>query len=317
MMFKQNTEAEKPSSWLSRLKSGLSKTRDGLGKKLLGVLGGGQINDELYEELESVLLSSDVGFAATNHLLEAIRKKVSLKGLKDSIELKQSLHDSMLELISPLEQQIDLGAHQPLVIMLVGVNGAGKTTSIGKLAHYFQEQGKSVMLAAGDTFRAAARGQLIQWGQRNNVVVISQQSGDAAAVCFDAVQSAIAQKIDIVIIDTAGRLPTQLNLMEEIKKVKRVTAKALSSAPHEILLVLDANIGQNGINQVCAFDDALGLTGLIITKLDGTAKGGVLCAIARARPVPIKFIGVGEGISDLQPFNAVEYVDAIIDTGVK
>jgi fused signal recognition particle receptor len=197
--------------------------------------------------------------------------------------------------------------------MLVGVNGAGKTTSIGKLAKYFQVQGKSVMLAAGDTFRAAAREQLMLWGERNNVTVVSQQSGDSAAVCFDAINSAIANKIDVVLADTAGRLPTQLNLMEEIKKVKRIINKALPNAPHEILLVLDSNIGQNGLNQVKAFDDALNLTGLVLTKLDGTAKGGVICAIARERPIPLRFIGVGEAIDDLRPFNSIDYVNALVD----
>jgi fused signal recognition particle receptor len=196
--------------------------------------------------------------------------------------------------------------------MMVGVNGAGKTTSIGKLAHYFQQQGKSVMLAAGDTFRAAAREQLIEWGKRNNVTVIAQQSGDSAAVCYDAIQAAIARKIDVVLADTAGRLPTQLNLMEEIKKVKRVIAKALPDAPHEVMLVLDATIGQNALNQVRAFDDALALSGLVLTKLDGTAKGGVICAIAKERAIPLRFIGVGESIDDLRPFQAADYVEALL-----
>jgi fused signal recognition particle receptor len=202
---------------------------------------------------------------------------------------------------------------KPFVIMLVGVNGAGKTTSIGKLAKYFQGQGKSVLLAAGDTFRAAAREQLLEWGKRNNVTVISQQKGDSAAVCFDAVNSAIANQIDVVLVDTAGRLPTQLNLMAEIQKVKRVIGKALNGAPHEVLLVLDSNIGQNALNQVKVFDNALKLTGLILTKLDGTAKGGVICAISSVRPVPLRYIGVGEGIDDLRPFDAKSYVDALFD----
>lgn len=300
-------------SWTQRLKLGLSKTRDVLGKKLLGVFGGGKIDEDLYEELESVLLTSDVGVAATMHLLENVRDKVSLRGLKDGAELKTALTDSLVELIKPLEVPLDTSNHQPFVIMMVGVNGAGKTTSIGKLAKYFQQQGKSVMLAAGDTFRAAAKEQLMEWGKRNNVTVIAQQSGDSAAVCYDAIQSAIARKIDIVLADTAGRLPTQLNLMEEIKKVKRVIDKALPGAPHEVMLVLDATIGQNAINQVKAFDDALGLTGLVLTKLDGTAKGGVICAIAKERPVALRFIGVGESIDDLRPFTAKEYVEALLD----
>ncbi|MFN8769271.1 MAG: signal recognition particle-docking protein FtsY [Neisseriaceae bacterium] len=301
----------KQPSWADILKHGLTKTRDNLGKKLLGVFGGGKIDEDLYEELENILLSSDVGYLATTELLNKIRENVSLKGLKDSTELKSCLKTSMNELLTPLEKQLSTENHQPYVIMMVGVNGAGKTTSIGKLAKHFQKQGKTVMLAAGDTFRAAAREQLIEWGKRNNVTVISQQSGDSAAVCYDAIQSAIANKIDIVLADTAGRLPTQLNLMEEIKKVKRVIAKSLDSAPHEVMLVLDANIGQNALAQVKAFDEALGLTGLIVTKLDGTAKGGVICAIAKERPIPLRFIGVGESIDDLRPFSVADYVNAL------
>ncbi len=300
-------------SWTKRLKLGLTKTRDNFGKKLLGIFGGGKIDEALYEELETTLLAADVGIKATNSLLAQIRKKVSLKGLKDGAELKSVLKESLVELLSSIQKPLITHEHKPFVIMMVGVNGAGKTTSIGKLAKYFQGQGKSVMLAAGDTFRAAAREQLIEWGKRNNVTVVSQQSGDSAAVCFDAIQSAIAQKIDIVLADTAGRLPTQLNLMEEIKKVKRVIGKALDGAPHEVLLVLDSNIGQNALNQVRAFDDALSLTGLILTKLDGTAKGGVICAIASERPIPLRFVGVGETIDDLRPFNSTDYVDALFD----
>jgi fused signal recognition particle receptor len=205
-----------------------------------------------------------------------------------------------------------LGREQPLVIMIAGVNGAGKTTTIGKLAKHMQAHGQSVLLAAGDTFRAAAREQLTVWGERNNVTVISQQSGDPAAVAFDAVQSAKARKTDVVMVDTAGRLPTQLHLMDELKKIKRVTAKGMASAPHEVLLVIDGNTGQNALAQVQAFDDALSLTGLVITKLDGTAKGGVLAAIAKVRPVPVYFIGVGEQIEDLQPFSAEDFVDALL-----
>lgn len=300
-------------SWSQRLKSGLAKTRDSFSKKLVGVFGGGKIDEDLYEELETVLLSSDIGIPATAELLERVRSKVRLRDLKDSTQLKIALQESIAEILQPLEESLHADGHKPLVIMLVGVNGAGKTTSIGKLTKYFQDQGKSVLLAAGDTFRAAAREQLIEWGSRNNVTVISQASGDSAAVCFDAIGSAIANNIDIVIADTAGRLPTQLNLMEEIKKVKRVIGRALKDAPHEVLLVLDSNIGQNALNQVKAFDDALNLTGLILTKLDGTAKGGVICAIARERPIPLKFIGVGETVDDLRPFNAHDYARAIFE----
>ncbi len=309
----EKLQPQRKLSWAARLKQGLSKTRDALGKKLLGVFGGGQIDDDLYDDLESILLTSDVGIAATTHLLDDVRKKVSLRGLKDGSELKKALTDSLSEMLLPIEKPLVTDGHTPFVIMMVGVNGAGKTTSIGKLAKYFQQQGKSVMLAAGDTFRAAAREQLIEWGKRNNVTVVAQQSGDSAAVCYDAIQSAISKKIDIVLADTAGRLPTQLNLMTEIQKVKRVINKALPDAPHEIVLVLDANIGQNAMNQVKAFDDALGLTGLVLTKLDGTAKGGVICAIAKEHPVPLRFIGVGESIDDLRPFIAKDYVEALLD----
>ena len=222
------------------------------------------------------------------------------------------MRQSLLDLLAPLVKSIDTSGSRPFIIMLSGVNGSGKTTSIGKLAKYFQLQGKSVLLAAGDTFRAAAREQLQTWGKRNNVTVISQESGDPAAVIFDAIHAAKARSIDIVLADTAGRLPTQLHLMEEIKKVKRVITKAEPSAPHENLLVLDANTGQNAVNQVKAFDDALGLTGLIITKLDGTAKGGAIAAIARTRPVPVCFIGIGEKIDDSRPFDAGEFVDALL-----
>ncbi|WP_082881558.1 signal recognition particle-docking protein FtsY [Eikenella sp. NML120348] len=300
-------------SWADRLRQGLSKSRQQMAKSLAGAFGGGKIDEDLYEELETVLLTSDMGIEATEHLMEEVRQRVSLRGLKDGEELRGALKEAIYELIKPLEQPLTLPADKrPFVIMLAGINGAGKTTSIGKLAKYFQGQGKSVLLAAGDTFRAAAREQLAEWGERNGVTVISQASGDSAAVCFDAVEAAKARGIDIVLADTAGRLPTQTHLMEEIKKVKRVLQKSMPDVPHEIVVVLDANIGQNAVNQVIAFDDALGLTGLIVTKLDGTAKGGVLAALASRRPVPVRFIGVGEGIDDLRPFNAREFVDALL-----
>ncbi|WP_035054679.1 signal recognition particle-docking protein FtsY [Andreprevotia chitinilytica] len=305
---------ERPTlSWTERLKAGLAKTRNKLGKSLAGLFGGGQIDEDLYDELETVLLTADMGVDATNHLLTDVRNRVSLRGLKDAAELKDALKDSLNELIGPLEKPLDISTHQPFILMVAGVNGAGKTTSIGKLAKYFQSQGKSVLLAAGDTFRAAAREQLVVWGERNGVQVIAQESGDAAAVAFDAVNAAKARGVDVIIVDTAGRLPTQLHLMEEIKKVKRVVQKADETGPHEILLVLDANTGQNALNQVKAFDDALGLTGLVLTKLDGTAKGGVIAAIAKQRPVPLRFIGVGESIDDLRPFAAKDYVDALFE----
>ncbi|HGS8438094.1 TPA: signal recognition particle-docking protein FtsY [Neisseria lactamica] len=308
------TTEEHKLSWAARLKQGLTKSRDKMAKSLAGVFGGGQIDEDLYEELETVLITGDMGMEATEYLMKDVRDRVSLKGLKDGNELRGALKDALYDLIKPLEKPLVLPeTKEPFVIMLAGINGAGKTTSIGKLAKYFQAQGKSVLLAAGDTFRAAAREQLQAWGERNNVTVISQTTGDSAAVCFDAVQAAKARGIDIVLADTAGRLPTQLHLMEEIKKVKRVLQKAMPDAPHEIIVVLDANIGQNAVNQVKAFDDALGLTGLIVTKLDGTAKGGILAALASDRPIPVRYIGVGEGIDDLRPFDARAFIDALLD----
>ena len=292
-----------------------------LGKRISGILGGGKIDENLYEELETVLITADVGIDATTWLLSTLRKQVKKEGLTDATQLKEALKEALLILLAPLIRPFDSGIENPFVIMITGVNGAGKTTSVGKLAHYFQSQEKSILLAAGDTFRAAAREQLIIWGKRNNVSVVSQdtnqqQRGDSAAVIFDAVNAAKARNIDIVLADTAGRLATQLHLMEEIKKVKRVISKAIPSAPHEVLLVLDANTGQNTVNQVKAFDDALGITGLILTKLDGTAKGGVIAAIAMQRqqnPIPLYFIGTGEGIEDLQPFDARKFVEALFD----
>ncbi len=300
--------------WTARLKQGLSKSRDKMAKSLAGVFGGGKIDEDLYEELETVLLTSAMGIEAPDHLMDEVRRRVSLKGLSDGRELRQALKEAVYDLLAPLEKPLEIPDNgQPFVIMMAGINGAGKTTSIGKLAKYFQSQGKSVILAAGDTFRAAAREQLQEWGERNGVTVISQAKGDSAAVCFDAVEAAKARKIDIVLADTAGRLPTQLHLMEEIKKVKRVLQKSMPDAPHEIIVVLDANIGQNAVGQVAAFDDTLGVTGLIVTKLDGTAKGGVLAALASSRPIPVRYIGVGEKIDDLRPFDARAFVDALID----
>ena len=302
---------EKPASWTERLRQGLARTRDNLGQKLAGLLGGGKIDEELYEELETILLSADVGVNATQALLDDLRTRVKREALSDAAQLQAALHDSLSALIAVLEKPLDISTHRPFVIMLAGVNGAGKTTTIGKLAKYFQAQGKSVLLAAGDTFRAAAREQLQTWGERNNVTVISQEGNDAAAVIYDAIQAAHARGIDIVLADTAGRLPTQLHLMEELKKIKRVIAKAEPTAPHEVLLVLDANTGQNALAQVKSFNDALGLTGLVLTKLDGTAKGGVIAAIAKTCPVPVRFIGIGERIDDLRPFAAKDFADAL------
>ena len=303
---KSDSPAEARPSWSERLKAGLSRTR-----AQLGGLFGRRIDEEMLEELETTLLMADVGVEATQYLLDELASAVRRGKLETGEQLQRALSDILLKLLAPLEQPLDVSAHRPFIIMIAGVNGSGKTTSIGKLAKHFQAQGKSVLLAAGDTFRAAAREQLAVWGERNGIAVIAQESGDAAAVIFDAVNAARARGIDVVLADTAGRLPTQLHLMEEIAKVRRVIAKAETTAPHEVLLVLDANIGQNALAQVKAFDAAIGVTGLVVTKLDGTAKGGVIAAIARQQPKPLRFIGVGEGIDDLQPFSAREFVDAL------
>ena len=306
--LKKSADAPEKRSWLDRLKSGLKKT----GSQLSGLFGGTVIDDALYDELESALIAADAGLEATSYLLERLRTRVRKERLETPAELKVALAEEIAVLLAPLERDLDTRSAAPFILMIAGVNGAGKTTSIGKLAKFLQGEGQSVLLAAGDTFRAAAREQLAEWGQRNGVTVVSQASGDPAAVIFDAVQAARARGIDVVIADTAGRLPTQLHLMEELKKIKRVIAKADPTAPHGVWLVIDANNGQNALNQVKAFDDALGLTGLIVTKLDGTAKGGVIAAIARTRPVPVVFVGVGEGIDDLRPFSAREYAEALI-----
>jgi fused signal recognition particle receptor len=308
MIVAAPTPAEAKKSWLTRLKTGLSKTSSSLTTLFVGA----KIDDDLYEELESALLMADAGVEATQLLLDGLKKKVKEQKLTDAAQVKAALRTLLIDLLTPLQKPLVLGRQQPLVMMIAGVNGAGKTTTIGKLAKHLQAHDQSVLLAAGDTFRAAAREQLTVWGERNNVTVIAQESGDPAAVAFDAVHSAQARKIDVVMVDTAGRLPNQLHLMDELKKIKRVIGKGMASAPHEILLVIDGNTGQNALTQVKAFDDALGLTGLVVTKLDGTAKGGVLAAIVKSRPIPVYFIGVGEKIEDLQPFNAEEFVDALL-----
>ena len=297
-------------SWGERLKSGLAKTRGQLG----GLFRRARIDAELLEDLESTLLMADCGIEATQWLLEELKSHVKRERLETPVQLQSALIELLQTLLAPLEQPLDIASHKPFIIMIAGVNGAGKTTSIGKLAKHFQKQGKKVLLAAGDTFRAAAREQLVIWGERNDVTVIAQASGDPAAVVFDAISAANARGIDVVLADTAGRLPTQMHLMEEIAKVRRVIQKADPTGPHEVLLVLDANIGQNAVQQVKAFDKAVGVTGLIVTKLDGTAKGGVLAAIARQCPKPVRYIGVGEGIDDLQAFRAKEFVAALFET---
>lgn len=298
-------------SWTERLRAGLSRTRQQIGGGLSNLFGLRKIDEDLLEELESTLIMADCGVEATQHLIDELRKRWKRDGLETADQLQQALAESLYGILAPLEQPLDVGTQSPFIIMIAGVNGSGKTTSIGKLAKYFQGQGRSVLLAAGDTFRAAAREQLQTWGERNNVTVIAQESGDSAAVIYDAVNAAKARGVDVVLADTAGRLPTQLHLMDEIAKVRRVIAKAAPGAPHEVLLVLDGNVGQNALAQVKAFDAAIGVTGLVLTKLDGTAKGGVVAAIARQSPKPLRFIGVGEGIDDLQPFRAREFVDAL------
>jgi fused signal recognition particle receptor len=297
-------------SWSERLKSGLGLSRERISRPLTALFGREALSEEAIDELRSALLAADVGIPATEHLLDELVARWKRAGV--DLDARAVLKSALVELIAPLEQPLVIGTARPFVIMLAGVNGAGKTTSIGKLAKYLQSQGHSVLLAAGDTFRAAAREQLESWGARNNVQVVAQHGGDPAAVMFDAISAARARGADVVLADTAGRLPTQLPLMDELRKIRRVIAKAQEGAPHETLLVLDANTGQNALAQVAAFDAALGLTGLVVTKLDGTAKGGVVAAIAKTRPVPLKLIGVGEGIDDLRPFRAAEFADALV-----
>jgi fused signal recognition particle receptor len=324
-------------NWLGKLKAGLGKTAANIASVFVGT----KIDDALYEELEGALLMSDAGVSATEFLLNDLRRKVKETGATDPAVLKSMLTESLTTLLLPLQKPLTIGAQQPTVVMVAGVNGAGKTTSIGKLTRHLADSGASVLLAAADTFRAAAREQLTVWADRNTVEIISQDGADPAAVSFDAVSAGKARGKDVVLIDTAGRLPTQLHLMEELKKIKRVIQKAdpgdagppqgagapsggsaahtlasveaHKSAPHEVLLVIDGNTGQNALAQVRAFDDALGLTGLIVTKLDGTAKGGVLAAIARERPIPVYFIGVGEKLDELETFDAREFAQALLN----
>jgi len=309
-LFTRKSRPEDTRPWAERLKDGLARSREKIAAALGGALGRNTLDDATQEAIESALLGADCGVDATEWLLADLRAR-SKRGGADA-DAYALLRAGLTDLLRPLEAPLVVTAARPFVIMLAGVNGAGKTTSIGKLAKHFQTQGLSVLLAAGDTFRAAAREQLTAWGERNGVAIIAQQGGDPAAVMFDAIAAARARGIDIVLADTAGRLPTQLNLMDEIRKVQRVIRKADPTAPHETLLVLDAGTGQNALAQVRAFDDALSLTGLVLTKLDGTAKGGVVAAIARQHPVPIRFIGVGEGIDDLKPFVAADFVAALV-----
>ncbi len=294
--------------WMDKLRNGLRKT----GTSIAATFVNAQIDDALYEELESALLMADTGVKATEHLLDDLRGRVKRTMATNSGQVKVLLADAITDLLKPLEKSLVIGQYTPTVIMVAGVNGAGKTTSIGKLTKHLANEGASVLLAAADTFRAAAREQLLVWADRNTVEIVSNEGGDPSAVSFDAVKAGKARGKDVVLVDTAGRLPTQLHLMDELKKIKRVVGKADATAPHEVLLVIDGNTGQNALSQVKAFDEALGLTGLIVTKLDGTAKGGVLCAIARERPIPVYFIGVGEKLEDLETFNAREFAQALL-----
>jgi fused signal recognition particle receptor len=294
--------------WVNRLTAGLRKT----GSSISQVFTGGQIDEAFYEELETALLMADTGVKATQYLLDEVKRRVQASGASRPVQAKNILIDSLTQLLRPLEKELVIGEHEPTVIMVAGVNGAGKTTSIGKLTKHLADGGETVLLAAADTFRAAAREQLAVWADRNTVEIVSQQGGDPAAVSFDAVSAGRARGKDVVLVDTAGRLPTQLHLMEELRKIKRVVQKAEPTGPHEVLLVIDGNTGQNALSQVRAFDDALGLTGLIVTKLDGTAKGGVLAAIAQEKPVPVYFIGVGEKLEDLETFSAREFALALL-----
>lgn len=299
--------------FFSRLTQGLEKTRQRLVEGVENIfLGKKAIDVDLLEQLENHLLLADIGVKATAKIIQDLTEKLRRNALKDSQALWQTLHDDLQKILAPCEQPLIVTAANPFVILTVGINGVGKTTTIGKLAKYLKNQNHSVLLAAGDTFRAAAIEQLEVWGERNQVSVVAQQgTADSAAVIFDAIQSAKARNIEVVIADTAGRLHTKDNLMEELKKVKRVMAKLDATAPHEVLLVLDASIGQNGLNQVKEFHQALGVSGIVLTKLDGTAKGGVIFAIADEFKIPIRFIGIGEQIDDLKPFQASAFVDAL------
>ena len=304
--------AEQKTSWLAKLKGGLAKTGQSLGSLFVGV----RVDEDLFEELETALIMADAGVEATEQLMSALRARVKRDRIEDADAVRQALKDVLADHLKILEKPFDVGHVKPLVVMITGVNGAGKTTSIGKLANALQQRGAKVLLAAGDTFRAAAREQLVEWGNRNNVSVIAQDGGDPAAVAFDSVHAGRARGMDIVMIDTAGRLPTQLHLMDELKKIRRVIAKADPTAPHEVLLVVDGNSGQNVLSQIRSFDAAVGLTGLIVTKLDGTAKGCTLAAVAAGaqgtRPVPVYWIGVGEKMEDLQPFVAADFAAALV-----
>jgi fused signal recognition particle receptor len=303
--------ASEKTGWLGRLRSGLARTR----AQLAGVFSGSTVDEGLFEELETALISADVGMPATQDLLVRLRERIRRTNVRDPAGVRGALQEEIAQLLARNEKHWDVSAAKPFVVMVAGVNGCGKTTSIGKLTHWLSAQGKTILLAAGDTFRAAAREQLAVWGQRNGVDVIAQSGNDPAAVVFDAVSAARARGRDVLIADTAGRLPTQAHLMEELKRIKRAIGKSLAGAPHEVVLVLDGTNGQNALAQLRAFDDAIGVTGVIVTKLDGSAKGGIIVALACERtapPIPILFVGVGESLQDLQPFVAADFARALV-----
>jgi fused signal recognition particle receptor len=316
-MFGTKDKPAERQGFIKRLRARLNRGDSWLTYDLANLAPGGKIDEDVLEELESLLVMADVGIDTTSRIIEELQKRLARKELKDVEALRNGLRRSLVDILAPVEQPLDIDPqHRPFVILMVGVNGAGKTTTIGKLARRFKDQGLSVMLAAGDTFRAAAVEQLQAWGQRNEVPVIAQQSGaDPAAVIFDAWEAAKARGIDVLLADTAGRLQSQRGLMDELAKIRRVVARRDETAPHEIMLVLDASQGQNALVQAEKFHDALGLTGITVTKLDGTAKGGILLAIASALHVPVRFIGIGESAEDMQPFVAEDFVDALLASG--
>ncbi len=309
------TPEETSAGFFSRLKQGLTKTRASLSTGLANLfLGKKELNADLLTDIETALLSADVGVETTHQLIQTLTQKLARNELSDAAAAFQCLQQEMLKILEPCSQPLIISQHKPFTILVIGINGSGKTTTIGKLAHFYQDEQKNVMLAAGDTFRAAAIEQLQVWGERNHIPVIAQHTGaDTAAVIFDAVEAAKARQVDILIADTAGRLHTQSNLMAELQKVKRVIGKADPTAPHEVLIVLDATLGQNALNQVRQFNQSIGITGIVLTKLDGTAKGGIIFAIAKETGIPIRFIGVGEGIHDLRPFVAEDFIQALFE----
>ena len=318
-MFGKKEKPAEREGFIKRLRARINRGDSWLTYDLANLAPGGTIDEDALDELESLLVMADVGIETTTRIIENLQDSLARKELKDVESLRQGLRRSLVDILDPVEQPLEIDAeHRPFVILMVGVNGAGKTTTIGKLARRFRDQGKSVMLAAGDTFRAAAVEQLQAWGERNDVPVIAQQSGaDPAAVIFDAWDAARARGIDVLLADTAGRLQNQQGLMDELAKIRRVIARRDEQAPHEIMLVLDASQGQNALVQAQKFHDALGLTGITVTKLDGSAKGGILLAIANALQVPVRYIGIGESLDDMQPFVAAEFVDALLASGRK